>query len=174
MLYFFMSIKKTPKNKSGKNHKYMNEELLLTTEGHSKLKAELSLLKGARRKEVIGRIEEALKLGDLKENAEYHDAKDEQGFVEGRILDLEALLARAKVVEKKSGGPVAVGSELVCYMNNKEKSFTIVGAEEADPIKGRISNSSPIAQALFGRQEGDTVQITTPAGVMSCKILRVK
>ena len=169
-----MSTKRTLTKKNDQNHTHVNGEFLLTPQGFLKLKTELDLLKNNRRQEVIGRIEEALKLGDLKENAEYHDAKEEQGFIEGRILELEAMLNQAKVVEKKKGESIGIGSEFVCQMNNKEKTFTIVGAEEADPVQGKISHSSPIAQALLGRHLGETVEITTPAGVMQCKILKIK
>lgn len=152
----------------------MSGDYILTPEGHAKLKAELLLLKGTRRQEVINRIAEALKLGDLKENAEYHDAKDAQGWLESRIREIETLLREAKIVEKKSSDIVAVGTEIICHINGKEKKYHIVGAAEADPATGKISNASPIAQSLLGRRVGDVVDITTPAGKMQCKILKIR
>ncbi len=152
----------------------MNNDYILTPEGYEKLKSELLLLKGTRRPAVISRIAEALKLGDLKENAEYHDAKDAQGWLEGRIREIEILLRDAKIIEKKSSDIVMVGTEIVCDMNGKEKKYHIVGASEADPTLGKISNASPIAQSLLGRRVGEVVDITTPSGKMQCKILKIK
>ncbi len=167
-----MVNKKSVKN-TDLNNTFMTAEHILTPEGYEKLKAELVLLKGPRRAAVVARITEALKLGDLKENAEYHDAKDEQGWLESRISELENILSQATIVSKKSSGLVAVGTEIVCQMNGKEKKYHIVGASEADPQQGKISHASPIAQSLLGRKVGDVVDITTPAGKMQCKILKI-
>ena len=169
-----MANKKPAKKTNSNDRNTMNSDYILTSEGYEKLKAELALLKGTRRQEVISRIAEALKLGDLKENADYHDAKDEQGWLEGRINELEAILNQATIATKTNSDIVIVGGEIGCEMNGKEKVYHIVGASEADPIKGKISNVSPIAQSLLGRRVGDVVDITTPAGKMQCKIIKIK
>src|SRR3989344_6149990 len=154
-----MVTKQLSKRTKSDDDTSMNNDYILTPEGYEKLKAELALLKGTRRQEVINRIAEALKLGDLKENADYHDAKDEQGWLEGRINELEAILNQATIATKKNSDIVIVGAEIVCDMNGKKKVYHIVGASEADPIKGKISNVSPIAQSLLGRRVGDVVDI---------------
>lgn len=131
-----------------------------------KLKAELHDLKTVQRRELANRIEAAKALGDLSENAEYHEAKDALGFVEGRILEIEDLLKNAVIIEHdaKAGTNVRVGSKVKVKVNGKEKTFDIVGSNEADPLSGKISNESPIGMALIGAHAGDKVNVKTPTG----------
>ena len=131
----------------------------------TKLNAELKDLKTVKRRELANRIEAAKSLGDLSENAEYHEAKDALGFVEGRILEIEDLLKNAIVVEQEANASnVRVGSTVTVSVNGKEKNFTIVGSNEADPLTGKISNESPIGRSLLGSKVGDQVEVETPAG----------
>lgn len=144
--------------------------LYVTPEGLQQMKDELHNLKTVRREEVAQKLEIAIKQGDLKENADYHDAKEEQGFIEGRIRQLEDMLRRAKLIEHT--GPsnvVRVGSTVTVSEDGSDEmeTYTIVGAHEADPIKGRISNESPIGSALLGAKAGQTVSAATPAGMIN-------
>jgi transcription elongation factor GreA len=139
----------------------------LTAEGLENIEAELHYLKTTRREEMALKLETAIRQGDLKENADYHDAKDEQGFIEGRIRDLEDSLRRSQLIEDK--GPsdiVRVGSSVTVSEEglDEEESYQIVGAHEADPSNGRISNESPIGRALIGSRAGELVSVETPAG----------
>jgi len=138
--------------------------VFITKEGFEKLKKELDELKNVRRKEIAERIEIAKDMGDLNENAEYHEAKDEQGFVEGRIAELEIMLPNAVIIERGNDGCIGVGNTVRVSVKGKEKEYTIVGANEADPIVGRISNESPLGQAFIGKRAGDTVEVTAPSG----------
>ncbi len=131
----------------------------------TKLNEELKDLKTVKRRELANRIEAAKSLGDLSENAEYHEAKDALGFVEGRILEIEDLLKNAIVVEQEANASnVRVGTTVTVSVNGKEKNFTIVGSNEADPLTGKISNESPIGRSLLGSKVGDHVEVDTPAG----------
>lgn len=145
----------------------------VTKEGLDKLRKELNELKNVRRKEIAGRIEIAKDMGDLSENAEYHEAKDEQGFIEGRIAELEVLLSSAVIIERSADGCVSVGSTVRVSANGKEKEYTIVGASEADPLAGKISNESPLGKAFIGRCEGDTIEVAVPTGKMIYSIIKV-
>jgi transcription elongation factor GreA len=141
--------------------------LYVTAEGLQQIKDELANLKTVRREEVAYKLEVAIKQGDLKENADYHDAKEEQGFIESRIRQLEIMVMRAKVIEHN--GPsnvVRIGSTVTVSEDGYDEmeTYTIVGAAEADPAKGRISNESPIGSALLGAKKGQTVSAMTPAG----------
>lgn len=153
---------------------------LLTKEGLEKLKEELNYLKEVKRKEVAERLKEAISYGDLSENAEYEEAKNEQAFVEGRILELEEKIKYVKIIDDKSkkGAIVQLGSKVLIKnlssKNKLEEEFTIVGSTEADPVNHKISNVSPVGRALLEKRSGDTVKIAAPAGVMEYKILRVK
>jgi transcription elongation factor GreA len=147
--------------------------LYVTPEGLQQIKDELEHLKTVRREEVAQKLEVAIKQGDLKENADYHDAKEEQGFIEARIRQLQDMLHRAKLIEHS--GPsnvVRVGSTItVCEDGMDEmETYTIVGAHEADPTKGRISNESPIGSAMLGAKKGQTVSAQTPAGIINFTI----
>jgi transcription elongation factor GreA len=141
----------------------------LTKEGQQKINDELQYLKTTRREEISEKLQKAIRQGDLKENADYHDAKDEQGFIEGRIRGLEDSLRRSQIIEDP--GPsdiVRVGSTVtVCEEGyDDEETYSIVGAHEADPGSGRISNESPIGRALLGARTGETVSAETPAGML--------
>ncbi len=145
----------------------------VTEEGLQKIKAELDHLKSDKREELALKLEAAIAQGDLKENADYHVAKDEQGFVESRIKDLEDSLRRAQVIEDP--GPsdtVQVGSTVTVVEDgfDEEETYYIVGAHEADPGNGRISNESPIGKALLGSKIGQVVSATTPGGEIRFQI----
>ena len=144
----------------------LTDQTILTTAGLSKLKAELDDLKNKRRPAVLGRIKEAVSHGDLSENSEYEDAKNEQAFVEGRINELQAMLKNPKIVKTNDGdhGKVALGSVVTVKHNGSNSKFTIVGHAEADPDGGLISNESPLGRALLGAAVRDTVTVETPRG----------
>lgn len=147
----------------------------LTKDGLAKLKAELDLLVHVRRKEIASRIQEAKELGDLSENAEYQEAKNEQAFNEGRIEELEATLRNVVVIEDvpEGNGTIQVGSSLHATIDGKEQVLFIVGSNEADPLGGRISNESPLGQALLGKRQGDQVTVTTPRGPVVYEVTKV-
>lgn len=137
----------------------------ISKEGLEKAKQELHYLKTEKRREVAARIEKAKELGDLRENAEYHDAKEEAGFVDGRIIELEDQINRAVIIEAKDSDQVSIGCKVnVTASNGKVKELRIVGAPEADPLQGRISNESPLGQALLGRKVGETAEVKVPSG----------
>ncbi len=147
----------------------------LTPEGLTKLKEELEVLVHIRRREIAARIQEAKELGDLSENAEYQEAKNEQAFNEGRIDELESTLKHAVVIDQsaKSDGTVQVGSAVITEVNGQATTLHIVGSNEADPLAGRISNESPLGQALLGKPVGATVTVATPKGEMAYTIQSV-
>lgn len=146
----------------------------LTAEGLQKLRQELTELVHVRRKEIAARIQEAKELGDLSENAEYQEAKNEQAFNEGRIEELEATLRNVKVIEDGSGSDdIRVGS-VVHADNGNHHTLHIVGSNEADPLNGKISNESPLGLALLGKKAGDTVTVPTPRGPIEYKITKVE
>lgn len=149
----------------------------LTKEGFQKLQDELDYLRTAKRQEVANRLHEAMEGGELIENAEYEAAKNEQAFVEGRIQELDLLLATAKIIEdndKKKGDTVQLGSKATIKEGNFEaETFTIVGAAEANPREGKISHESPIGKAILNRKVGETVKVETPGGTYNVKILKV-
>ena len=148
----------------------MSEQKLLTQEGLDKLKAELEVLKG-KRTSITDKIASARELGDLSENAEYHEARDQQGFNEGRILEIETLLKDAKVVDKVSGSVVGIGSKIKVKSLDRELEYTIVGATEADPVQGRISCESPLGVSFLGKKVGDEVDVEIPTGRIKYKII---
>lgn len=147
----------------------------LTKEGLIKLKAELELLVHVRRKEIASRIQEAKELGDLSENAEYQEAKNEQAFNEGRIEELESTLRNVNIIEEQTtgNGVIQVGST-VHADNGNNHTLQIVGSNEADPLSGKISNESPLGLSLLGKRAGDKVTITTPRGPVSYTITKVE
>lgn len=146
----------------------------LSPEGLEKIKQELQDLKTVRRRETAGKIEAAKALGDLSENAEYHEAKDELAFIEGRIQQIEQILKNVSVIEQGAAtGEVRVGSTIEVESGGRKKSFTIVGSNEADPTKGLISNESPLGNAFIGHVKGDRVDVVTPAGSQTYSILSV-
>lgn len=152
------------------------ETQYLTSEKSAELRKELEYLKTERRKEVAEHLEYAKKLGDLSENAEYHQAREEQAELEDRINRLENLLKDAVIADKGRSDIVTVGTTLRIQKDGDNKSYiyTIVGSEEADTAHGKISNLSPIGSALIGRKQGDTVTVTTPKGSSKYKIEVIK
>ncbi len=150
---------------------------LFTLEGMKKMEEELEYLKTVKRVEVAERIKVARSFGDLSENAEYDAAKNEQAFMEGRIMELENTLRNAQVVtdEEAPSDMVTVGSKVVLHDNEKNRDITyhVVGSSESDPLKGRISNESPVGKALFGRKLGEKVKIQVPAGTFSYTIVSI-
>jgi len=153
------------------------EKILMTRAGHTALQTELKHLKSVERPAVIQAIAEARELGDLKENAEYHSAREKQGFIEGRIQEIESVLGLAEVVDPKTlSGTVKFGAtvQLVDEDTDEEKTWQIVGEHEANVEKGLLNIKSPIARALIGKEEGDSVEVRTPGGEKSYEILDIK
>ncbi len=151
----------------------------MTLAGAEKLRAELQELKTVKRPAVIQAIAEAREHGDLKENAEYHAAREQQGFIEGRIKEIEAKLSHAQIIDVASldaGGKVVFGATVVLLDLNtdEEKTYQIVGEDEADIKENKISVSSPIARALIGKEEGDEVTLQAPGGTQEFEILEVR
>ncbi len=149
---------------------------LITKEGLEKLKDELKELKEVKLPDIIDKIEKAKEMGDLSENAEYHDAKDQQGFMVSRIREIETILKNAVVTEETtSKHEIGMGSIFVTEdESGNQKEFTMVGYNEADPLVGRISNESPMGQAFMGKKPGETVEIDVPKGTVIYKILEIK
>jgi len=149
----------------------------LTREGYTKLQEELEFLRTKKREEIAIRLHEAMEGGELIENAEYEAAKNEQAFVEGRIKELEILLATARVIDgvPQASDTVQVGSTVTIQEEDLEPEvYTIVGAAEANPTKGKISNESPLGRALLNRKAGEKVQVDAPAGSFTVQILKVE
>jgi len=151
----------------------------MTLAGAEKLRAELSELKQVKRPAVIAAISEAREHGDLKENAEYHAAREQQGFIEGRIKDIEAKLSHAQIIDVttlSANGKVVFGATVVVLDINsdEEKTYQIVGVDEADIKLNKISVSSPVARALIGKEEGDEVVMEVPGGTQELEILEVR
>jgi transcription elongation factor GreA len=148
----------------------------LTEEGEKKLRAELEHLTGTVREELAKRLRSAIQMGDLSENADYHAAKEEQGFVEGRIAYITQLLRNVVIIEenKPASGKVEIGSTVTIQEGNgPEMTYTIVGSQEADPMHGRMSFNSPIGQALIGHTSGETVDVATPVGSKKFTIKKI-
>ncbi|MEK9152145.1 MAG: transcription elongation factor GreA [Patescibacteria group bacterium] len=146
----------------------------VTKEGLEKLREELHFLKTVKRREIAERIEKAKDLGDLSENAEYTQAKEDLSFTEGRIIELDDLVARAVVIEEKHGDTVTIGATISVKYDGKEKDFTIVGSNESDPLKGMISNESPLGQAFLGHKVGEKVDVKVPSGTVRYTIVKIK
>ena len=147
----------------------------ITKENKEALEAELKELTGPRRREIISTVEYAKSLGDLSENAEYHSAREEQGKLEERIGQIEHVLKHAVVLDRASDGTVSVGSTVIIKKEGEEntRTFLIVGSEETDMLSGKISYKSPLGSALFGKQAGAMVVVTTPRGDISYTIVSV-
>ncbi len=154
------------------------QKIPMTAEGHQALDAELKHLKSVERPAVIAAISEAREHGDLSENAEYHAAKERQGWIEGRVQELEDKLARAQVIDttKMSGDTVKFGATVtvVDEDTDQENTYKIVGDDEADVKDGKISLSSPIARSMINKEVGDVVEVNAPGGVKSFEILNVE
>ena len=150
-----------------------DKKVMLTQEGYNKLVDKLNYLKSVRRIEIAERLKAAIALGDLSENSEYVDAKNEQGFLEGEIMDLEAQIHNSVIIHEEATDVVSLGSTVkILFPNGDEDTYMIVGSTEADPDENRISDE-PIGAALIGQKAGSTVQVHAPAGVLQYKILEI-
>jgi transcription elongation factor GreA len=153
------------------------KEVLLTQEGFTKLENELENLKTVKRREVAERIKQAIEFGDISENSEYEDAKNEQAFIEGRILTLEKMLRNARIIEyeQNDSDVVNIGAKISLkdMEYGDEFKYTIVGSAEADPNNNKISFESPVGKAILGKKLGDVVEVNVPAGKVKYKILSV-
>ncbi|MFZ4826260.1 MAG: transcription elongation factor GreA [Phototrophicaceae bacterium] len=155
----------------------MTDQQYLTPEGKVALEKELQELKDVRRPDIAKKIQEAVAEGDLKENADYHDAREKLGFIEGRIQEIEQTLRHAIVVEKRDTDRIQVGSTVTLREDGEDvdEVFTVVGAREANPSEGKISNESPLGQALLGKRKNEKAVITTPDGsTITFKIRKVE
>jgi transcription elongation factor GreA len=153
----------------------MNQPIYLTPEGAEKLETELKELTGPRREELSQRLRSAIQMGDLSENADYHKAKEDQAFLEGRTQEIEAVLRTAVIVEKTTSDVVNVGSTVTVQEESFDpETYYMVGAKEADPRNGKISNESPIGKALMAHRVGDEVEAETPSGKIKFKILKIE
>jgi len=154
------------------------KEVILTAEGYEKLKDEIDYLRGDKRREVAERIRVAREFGDIAENAEYDDAKNEQAMLEHKIAQLEERLLSARVISKKeiSKDAVSVGSHVRLRDVDANKTFEyhIVGSAEANPAENKLSNESPVGKAIMGRKKGDVVEVAAPRGALKFKILEIK
>jgi transcription elongation factor GreA len=172
MIYYMMNHIEGEKDMSEQ------KKVILTYEGVKKLEEELEFLKTVKRKEITEKIKVALGYGDLSENSEYDEAKNEQAFTEGRILQLENMLKNAVVVDESeiSTDRVSIGSKVKIkdYEFDEEVEYVIVGSAEADPINYKISNESPVGAGLLGKKVGDVVEITVPEGVNKFEVLGIR
>jgi transcription elongation factor GreA len=153
------------------------QPIFLTAEGAAKLTTELEDLKGPQRQSISKRLRDAIQMGDLSENADYHKAKEDQGFLEGRIQELEFILRNAIIVEQNNGPRdiVAVGVHVTVQEEDFDpETYYMVGAKEADPRTGKISNESPIGLALMDHRVGDVVEVQTPGGKITLRILKIE
>jgi len=150
-------------------------ENFITPEGLAKLEEELEYLRTVRRQEVAERIQKAKELRSTVTSPEYEDAKNEQGFVEGRILELERIIKNAVIIHPEAADLVQLGSRVtVRHQDGSEEQYTIVGSVEVDPGEGKISNESPVGKSLLGKRVGDEVEVTVPAGVLKMTITEIK
>ena len=156
----------------------MDRHVYLTKEGLEKLQQDLENMKTVRRKEVAERLKQAIGFGDLSENSEYDDAKNEQAFIEGEIQRMEEMLINVVVIEdgaKVDDGTITIGSKVVIRFvgDDEEEEYKIVGTVEADPMNNRISNESPVGKAIIGHKAGDIVDIEVPTGIVQYEIVKV-
>ncbi len=152
------------------------KEIFLTLEGKEELEKELNYLKTNKREEITQTLKEARALGDLSENSEYDQAREDQAALEKRIIEIEYTLEHATVIDKKdTDGKVSVGCQVELKYDDDDdvETYTIVGSQEADPFNNKISNESPIAAAILGRKSGDTVEVSSPDGMYKVNIVRV-
>ena len=154
-----------------------DKKVMLTEDGYNKLVEKLNYLKSVRRIEVAERLKAAIALGDLSENSEYDDAKNEQAFLEGEIQDLEAKIRNSDIIKAGSGDVVQMGSKVTVvdleFAEDGPETFMIVGSTEADPDEGKISNESPLGQALLGQKVGAVVDFHAPAGIIKYEIKEI-
>jgi len=154
----------------------MNDDVYLTSEGEKSLREELNILTTTDRNNLAARLRDAIQMGDLSENADYKKAKEDQGFLEGRILEIEYKLRNAIIINETDTNNIIVGlgnKVTIQYENDTPEVYLVVGASEADPRNGRISNVSPIGSALMDHKVGEMVDVTTPDGMMTFKILKI-
>lgn len=155
----------------------MEKDVILTLEGKEKLEKELQELKTIRRKEVADRIKQAIDFGDISENSEYDDAKNEQAFIEGRIQELDMMLRNVKIIDEEilEKGVISIGSTVTVkdIEFDETETYRIVGTVEADPMQNKISNESPVGASLLGKKAGQTVNVLTPAGMIQYEIIEV-
>lgn len=153
-----------------------NKKILLTAAGLQKLQDELETLKTTGRRDVAVRLKTAIEFGDLSENAEYDEAKNQQAFIEGRIAELESQLKNVEVVEESKTGAIQIGSSVTLKMKGEkeEQEFTIVGSTEADSLVHKISNESPVGAAILGKKKGEKVIVVAPGGKFEYEIIAVK
>ncbi|MFC5406866.1 transcription elongation factor GreA [Cohnella soli] len=155
-----------------------DKEVLLTQDGLKRLEEELENLKSVKRREVAERIKVAIGYGDISENSEYEDAKNEQAFIEGRIITLEKMLRNARIInhEEIDLETVSIGSTVVVedLEFGDSMEYTIVGTAESDPLNNKISNESPVGKAIIGKKKGTTVEVSVPAGIIQYKIVDIK
>ncbi len=152
------------------------KKVMLTQDGYDKLVEKLNYLKSVKRIEVADRLKAAIALGDLSENSEYVDAKNEQGFLEGEIIDLESKIHNSEIIQEDFVGDViSIGSTVVIRDTefDEDETYTIVGSTEADPDAKKISNESPVGTALIGKRVGDVVQVHAPAGIFHYKVIEI-
>lgn len=154
------------------------KEVILTLDGLKKLETELEQLKSVKRREVAERIKQAIEFGDISENSEYEDAKNEQAFIEGRILTLEKMLRNARIIDDVDikTDIVSVGATVLLkdIEFDEEIEYTIVGSAEADPAENKISNESPVGRAILGQTMGSIVEVNVPAGVLKYQIMNIR
>lgn len=165
------------KTRKGSEEAMAEKEVILTLEGLKKLEEELELSKTVKRREVAGRIKQAIDFGDISENSEYDDAKNDQAFIEGRIITLEKMLRNARIIDELEGSDVVVIGAKVRLKDvdfGEEEEYFIVGSAEADPGTNKISNESPVGKALLGQSKGSVVEVNVPAGILHYKILEIK
>ena len=152
----------------------MSKKYLLTHEGLTKLSEELKTLINVKRREVIERIKEAAAHGDLSENADYAQAREEQSFIEGRIQEIEDMIKNAEIITTTThASAVSIGSNITVKVNKADKTYSIVGSNEANPIEGKISNESLVGRALLGKKIGDKVTVQAPAGPVEYEIVSI-
>ncbi len=151
----------------------MSGPFYVSAEGMKKMEDELAYLKTAKRLEMSERIEKAKDLGDLRENADYQEAKDELASVESRILELSDALKRAVIIEAAAGDMVTLGASVTVAVGGKEKVFRVVGSHEANPLQGLISNESPLGRALLGKKVGESAEVAAPSGTIRYEIRKI-
>ncbi len=154
------------------------KQVILTLEGLKKIEQKLEHLKSVRRREVAERIKQAIEFGDISENSEYEDAKNEQAFIEGEIITLEKMLRNSKVLDENEIGKdvVSVGSTVILkdLEFGDELEYTLVGSAEADPAEAKISNESPVGQAILGQKVGSIVEVNVPVGILKYEIMDIR
>jgi len=154
---------------------YMNNKVQLTKTGFEKLQSDLNSLKKTGLPEAINRLQKARSIGDLKENSEYSAAKENLAFVENRVAELEQMIQQAEVIDiANDNNTISLGKKFIAIINREEKTITIVGEYEADPVNGKYSVTSPIGKALLGKKVGDSVEINIPAGKITYEIVSLQ